>query len=200
MRIIGKIPSRLYAKCSGWRKIAFRDAQERLEILQRPTMTLVNDEPNQVKLDLAIEILRWEGEAKLAVGGSSMLPSIWPGDVLEVHRVDAADLAVDDVVVFARENRLVVHRVLSLNRERDEIVLITRGDRSPRPDSPVSASELLGKVKMIQRGGRTLFPHQSRWTQIASWILLRSELCTRALLYLAVIRRRSLSLDEAWAS
>jgi signal peptidase len=163
-------------------------------------MATVTDEPSQVKFDLAVEVLRSAGGAKLAVGGSSMLPSIWPGDVLDIQRVAAADLALDDVVVFARENRLVVHRILSLNRDGDEVILITGGDRSRRSDSPVSASELLGKVEMIQRGGRKLIPRRTRWTRIASWILLRSELCTRILLYLAVIRRNSLSMDLAWAS
>lgn len=163
-------------------------------------MTSVNNESRQVKLELAIDVLRSAGEAKLAVSGSSMLPSIWPGDVLEVHRVAAADLALGDVVVFARENRLVVHRVLGLNCERDEVVIITQGDRSPRSDSPVSASELLGKIKAIQRRGRKFTPQSTTWTRFASWILLHSELCTRVLLYLAGIRRSSLSLDEAWAS
>jgi signal peptidase len=163
-------------------------------------MASVTDERSHLKFSLAVEVLRSAGEARLFVGGGSMLPSIWPGDILEIHRVAAADLAVHDVVVFARENRLVVHRILSLNRERDEVVLITRGDRSHQTDSPVSVSELLGKVKTIQRGRRRLVPHKTRWTHIASWILLRSELCTRILLYLAVIRRNSLNLDPAWAS
>ena len=163
-------------------------------------MAPVTDERSRLKFSLAVEVLRSAGEARLFVGGGSMLPSIWPGDILEIQRVASEDLAVNDVVVFARENRLVVHRILSLNSDGDEIILITRGDRSHRSDSPVSASELLGKVKMIQRGGRKLFPHRSRWTQIASWILLRSELCTRILLYLAAIRRNSLSMDLAWAS
>jgi signal peptidase len=164
------------------------------------SMTTLIDESSYLKLSLAIDVLRSAGEARLAVGGSSMLPSIWPGDVLQIHRVAAADLAVDDIVVFARENRLVVHRILSLNRECDDVVLITRGDRSPKSDSPVSASELLGKVKTLQRGGRKLLPHRTRWTRIASWILLRSELCTRVLLYLALIRRDSLALDPIWVS
>ena|ERR1700691_4614857 len=163
-------------------------------------MTRVNDERRQLKFSLAVEVLRSTGEARLFARGGSMLPSIWPGDILEIHRVGATDLAPDDIVVFARENRLVVHRILSLNRERDDVVLITRGDRSPKSDSPVSAIELLGKVKTIQRGGRKLLPHRTRWTRIASWILLRSELCTRVLLYLALIRKDSLARDPIWAS
>jgi signal peptidase I len=156
-------------------------------------MATVLDESNYLKLSLAVEVLRSVGEARLAVGGASMLPSIWPGDILEIRRAAAADLSLGDIVVFARDNRLVVHRVLRVNRERDELVLITRGDRSHRADAAVSFRELLGKVKAIQRGQRNIAPRLTWWRQIASWILLRSELCTRVLLHLAVIRRNSLT-------
>jgi len=156
-------------------------------------MATVLDERSYLKLSLALEVLRSVGEARLAVGGASMLPSIWPGDILEIHRVAAADLALGDIVVFAREHRLVVHRVLRVNRERDEVILITRGDRSPRADSPVSASELLGQVTAIQRGQRNFIPYKTRWMQIVSWVLRRSELCARVLLHLAVIRQNSLT-------
>jgi hypothetical protein len=157
------------------------------------TMATVPDESTDLKLSLALEVLGSMGEARLAVGGASMLPSIWPGDILEIHRAAAADLSLGDIVVFARDNRLIVHRVLRVNRELDELVLITRGDRSPRADAAVPFSELLGKVKAIQRGRRNIGPRLTWWRQIASWILLRSELCTRVLLHFAAIRRNSLT-------
>ncbi len=164
------------------------------------TMATVTDERSHLKLSLAIEMLRSVGEARLAVGGGSMFPSIWPGDILEIHRVAAADLAPGDIVVFARENRLVVHRVLRVNRERDEVVLITRGDRSPRADSPVSANELLGRVRAIRRGHRNIIPRRTRWPQIASWVLRRSELGSRLLLHLAAVRRNSSTPKTVWAN
>jgi len=162
-------------------------------------MDTVTDERRTLKFNLAVKVLRCAGEARLAVAGASMLPSIWPGDILELHRVSADDIFPSDIVVFARENRLVVHRVLELNRERDDVILITRGDRSPRADSPVSASEVLGRVRTIRRGSRTIIPRVTFWTRAASWILLRSELCTRLLLHLA-LRRNSPDEDPLWAT
>ena len=158
----------------------------------------VEDEHSLLKFSLAIEVMRSVGEAQLTVGGASMLPSIWPGDILEIHRV-GADLARGDIVVFARDNRLVVHRVLGVNRERDEVILLTQGDRSPRADSPVSANELLGKVRAIRRGHRNIIPRRTRWTQTAAWVLRRSELCTRVLLHLAAVRRNSSTPATVWA-
>ena len=44
------------------------------------------DARRKLKFDLAVEVLRSFGTAKLPVTGASMLPSFWPGDILEVHR------------------------------------------------------------------------------------------------------------------
>src|ERR1035438_8600472 len=109
------------------------------------------DEGRNVELDLAIDVLRSLGEARLAVSGSSMLPSIWPGDILEIHWVAAADISKGDIVVFARENRLIVHRVLRMTREGEHLTINTRGDRSARVDAPLSVNELLGRVQTIDR-------------------------------------------------
>ena len=160
------------------------------------------DERSDVKLGLAIDMLRSVGEARLAVSGGSMLPSLWPGDILEIHRVAVTDISKGDIVVFARENRLIVHRVLRMNGESDDVActLTTRGDRSARVDAPVSVNELLGRVRTIQRSNRNILPRMTLSTQIASWILRRSELLTRLLLHLALVRRNSLSPERAWAS
>jgi signal peptidase I len=163
-------------------------------------MATAIDEHKRLRFLLFVKVLRSAGEARLAVAGASMLPSIWPGDVLEIHRVAVADISLGDIVVFARKNRLVVHRVLRLNREQDDVVVITRGDRSATADSPVSTNELLGKVTVIRRGHRNIIPRMTLWTQIASWILRRTELCTRVLLHLATARRNSLTSEPVWAS
>ncbi len=57
-------------------------------------------------------------------------------------------------MVFAREGRLVVHRVKSKSGNFREPLLATRGDRSRRDDPVVAGSELLGRVTQIERGGR----------------------------------------------
>jgi signal peptidase I len=158
------------------------------------------DERDNLKFDLAMSVLRSVGEARLAVSGGSMLPSLWPGDILEIHRVAVEEISQGDIVIFAREHRLIVHRVLRISREGDEIAVITRGDRSARVDAPVSANELLGRVRTIQRGDRNISPRMTFWTQMASSILRRSELFTRLLLHFVIVRRNLLSPETAWAS
>jgi hypothetical protein len=44
------------------------------------------DARDEVKRHLFVEVLRSFGEARLAVTGASMLPAVWPGDILEVRR------------------------------------------------------------------------------------------------------------------
>jgi signal peptidase I len=156
-------------------------------------MPPVVDEPSNLKLSLAMALLRSTGEAKLSVAGGSMLPTLRPGDILEIQRVADKDLSLGDIVVFARGNRLVVHRVMEMKREKNEVTVITRGDRSPKADAPISSGEVLGKVKVIQRGTRNVIPRVTRWTRAASWILLRSEFCTRVVYHLALARGKSIS-------
>ena len=57
------------------RRIPADECQRRMEI---------TDKRSELKSELFLEVLKSSGEAKLAVNGTSMLPSIWPGDVLEV--------------------------------------------------------------------------------------------------------------------
>ena len=158
------------------------------------------DERSKLKFALAIDLLRSVGEAQLAVSGGSMLPSLWPGDILEIHRVPEEEVSKGDVVVFARQNRLIVHRVTQITRQGDRMTVITRGDRSARADAPVSANELLGKVRSVRRGDRVITPRLTDWTQLASWTLRRSEILTRLLLHFALVRDNFLSPERAWTS
>ncbi|MGA2133206.1 MAG: S24 family peptidase [Bryobacteraceae bacterium] len=128
-----------------------------------------------LKLDLAAEVLTSCGQARLPVTGSSMLPALWPGDLLDVQR--SAEIRPGDVVVYQRHGRLVVHRVAS--RSGDQIT--THGDRLKHPDLPVPAAEILGRVVGVERRGRSVQPHRR---PMLSWLLSRSEFCTRVALRL----------------
>ena len=140
---------------------------------------------SELKGQLLLEILKSSGQAKLAVTGTSMLPSIWPGDVLEVHRQSMAEISPGDVVFVTRNGGFAAHRVVEKVCGEDRTLLITRGDALRPPDLPVSPEELLGRVTAILRGGRRLEPLLTPWGRAASWILSRSELCTKLALHVA---------------
>jgi signal peptidase I len=101
---------------------------------------------------VAAEVLRVSGELFLRAFGASMLPSIWPGDVLTIHTSRTQDLRRGDIVLYARGEGFVIHRVVEAGTD----ALITRGDACRANDLPVDSSEVLGRVALIRRG-RTQF-------------------------------------------
>jgi signal peptidase len=74
----------------------------------------------ELKIGLAAEVLRSSGELRLRVTGTSMLPAIWPGEVLLIRRDGAAQagpgdrLMHDDQPVSAGE---LLGRVVGVPRQ-----------------------------------------------------------------------------------
>ena len=62
--------------------------------------------------ELAAEVLRSWGRLRLRATGASMLPAVWPGDVLSVRSQGVVEALPGDIVLFGREGRLVAHRVV----------------------------------------------------------------------------------------
>src|SRR5260370_25199053 len=95
---------------------------------------------------------------RLGGGGLSMIPSVRTGDILFIERRDTREIGAGDIVIFARERKLVAHRVLCKIAVDGMSHAITRGDALFSPDEPVSPTELLGSVRHIVRAGRHLEP------------------------------------------
>lgn len=144
-----------------------------------------------LKCSLAAEVLRSFGALRLRVHGSSMLPSIYPGDILTVRRQDISEALCGDVVLFARQGRLYAHRVLEKNEDRGKVMLIVRGDALPERDLPVSGGELLGRVTSIARGRSRIDPRRGFGihARLAAWFLRHSESLARLFLHLHALRR-----------
>ena len=124
---------------------------------------------------LAAEIVRSCGAVRLRVFGTSMVPSILPGDLIAVRRAGVREISRGDVVLYSRTGRLFVHRVVDQpiaggTPGLDEPCLITRGDRHAHDDAPVHARELLGRVVSVERGNRKI-EFAVRANAIGRWIL-----------------------------
>jgi signal peptidase I len=111
---------------------------------------------NLCKHNLAVEVLRTTGTLRLTAFGYSMLPALWPGEVLTVKAKSLDQIQRGDVVLFAREGRFFIHRNLGPTKTHCELRLLTRGDAMPHPDEPVTADELLGKIEGVERGARQM--------------------------------------------
>ena len=101
---------------------------------------------------LAGEIVRTFGQVRLRVFGTSMVPSILPGDLISVQRAGLSGINSGEIVLYSRAGRLFAHRVVCRAGSHEETRLITRGDRLSHNDPPVCSSELLGRVTSIQCG------------------------------------------------
>ena len=107
---------------------------------------------NAIGCDLAAEVVGVFGSVRLRVSGTSMAPTLCPGELVGVEKTRMTEILPGEIVVFARDGRLIVHRVVTKIQSRGESYLVTRGDRIRKSDSPVSGSEFVGRVNHIERG------------------------------------------------
>ena len=94
----------------------------------------------------------------LRVNGSSMLPSLFPGDLLTFRPCAPEEIVVGDIVLFLREGRCFVHRVAERMAGNAAARLRTRGDALPACDAPLVETEVLGRLATVERKGRRLPP------------------------------------------
>jgi Peptidase S24-like len=145
-----------------------------------------------VELALAKEVLHAFGELRFVAQGSSMLPTIFPGDTLLVSRQPAASVRPGHVVLFSREGRFCAHRVVRAIDVDAQPFVVTCGDALTQEDSPVAEHELLGRVTAVLRFGKRIELEQTksvpsfwlRWAvrhsdSVGTWLLRWHSLRTR---------------------
>jgi hypothetical protein len=159
-------------------------------------MNHANNSANRIARTLAEEVLQTFGQVRLRAFGTSMAPSILPGDFISVQRAELDDISFGEVVLFSREGRLFIHRVVNRNVASSadisfESRLITRGDRLCHDDPPIRSVELLGRVVSIQRGTQRLKPTlpRGRWRQLVASVLRASDLATCLFIHVLAWRR-----------
>ncbi|HYM79141.1 MAG TPA: S24/S26 family peptidase [Candidatus Dormibacteraeota bacterium] len=130
---------------------------------------------------MASEVLRSSGSLRLQVTGWSMLPTVWPGDILVIEHLESDAAKDGDIVLFGRDRRLFAHRIISQDSKAGEPGILTRGDAMAAPDAPVAKNELLGKVSYILRNGKCIEPNKTlRFPERAVAALVqRSETAAR---------------------
>lgn len=104
---------------------------------------------DSARISLFIDLLNRLGVACFRANGSSMLPSVRPGDILTVRQCHAREVRIGDIALFTRDSRLFAHRVVAHSDGR----LVTRGDAVAATDPPVTESEFLARVVSVTRAG-----------------------------------------------
>jgi len=155
-------------------------------------MTIPAEARDSYKLELAAEVLSSGATIRLQAFGTSMLPSIWPGDVLSVERKPDPEIVPGDIVLVARRNRFFIHRLV----EKHNSHWITRGDSLPQKDEPVGEDRVLGKVSLIHKKTGTVVPtpQVSLLTCMLAWMLCHWDSLRNVVLRIQSFRQRRSTL------
>lgn len=152
-------------------------------------MQVAHDCVDSLRNELAADAVRSFGNVRLRVTGSSMLPAIRPGDILQIRKCRTEETGPGDIVLFTRHRRLFAHRVVA----RAGAGLVTQGDAIAVPDPSVSASELLGKVTHVSRRGASIRNHSELTIsgRLTAAFLRRSAIAVRVFTRLHGLRQRA---------
>ena len=150
--------------------------------------------PSEVHVDLAAEVLRRFGEIRFIARGSSMIPAIYPGDLLTVRTHRIADARSGQIVLCLREGRFWAHRVMRKWRDGNRFLFSTRGDALAHEDPSLDESQLLGSVTSIVRYGKSVeVAHiAGPWMKILRVGVRHSSALARTLLSSHMLRMRLL--------
>lgn len=147
---------------------------------------------------LAAEVLQSNGLLQLRVTGSSMLPSLWPGDVLTIESETSKSVSVGEIILFQRGDQFVIHRVARVSSSGGQAQLTTRGDSMVDDDTPILFSEVLGRVTWVQRGREPVSvpARLSFFLRSFGWIFSRSGFLTNIALRCNEVRRRQTGFNS----
>ena len=154
-------------------------------------MAAMPDTLDDFKRGMAEEFLRKTGFLHLQVLGQSMLPGIWPGDVLTIETKVANEMEIGDIGLFRRNERFFVHRIKNKLILDGSLHLLARGDSAGTNDPPFPADALLGRVVKVQHGNRTTVPvrEPGLYARLLGWIFGSCSAARNLALRLERIRR-----------
>lgn len=100
---------------------------------------------------LVADVLQRSGRlpqsVRLRVHGESMLPALWPGDVVEIASCSLEEVRPGEIVLAQRDGRLFLHRLVGRsNTPCTPNGFLLRGDSMPGPDPHFPTEALLGRL------------------------------------------------------
>jgi len=133
--------------------------QQKELLSERQPMNAASPSRDAVRLELAAEALRRFSEVRFVAHGSSMVPSIYPGDCLTVQTFGVEVPRCGDIVLYDRNGQFCVHRIVNILKKGVALFYVLRGDALTDYDPPVAACELLGRVTYLERRGESPDPN-----------------------------------------
>lgn len=91
----------------------------------------------------------FKDKATAVVVSESMLPTLKVGDHVMIERLDKTDeLSVGDVYVYAKDDILVIHRLVAeyYSEDTQETLYVFKGDNNDYCDIPVKKESIIAKA------------------------------------------------------
>jgi Peptidase S24-like len=141
--------------------------------------------PSALVAEALVLSARFGRTVRLRVFGESMLPTLWPGDVVEIESCSLENVRAGEIVLAQRDDRLVMHRLLVRCGQNN---FLLRGDSVACPDPPFPSQALLGRLvrRADERRGLTpsgLHPgFGAKWSRTVGMVLCHWGLARRVAL------------------
>lgn len=88
-----------------------------------------------------------KGPIKLSAKGGSMEPTIYHGEKVIVEQKSIDNISINDIVLFVKNNRFIIHRIIYREEISEQISFLTRGDACDELDDWVLfQDEIIGVV------------------------------------------------------
>ncbi|RXZ81571.1 hypothetical protein EBB07_14165 [Paenibacillaceae bacterium] len=101
--------------------------------------------------------LNQQGYIDIPAKGKSMYPFIRSGDVCRFEPFVEQDLSRGDILLFIAPGQLLIgHRYLRSTQKHGIRHFVCKGDSNIHPDLPLIGEQILGKLRWIRTGQRTI--------------------------------------------
>jgi len=112
------------------------------------------------------------------IRGDCMSPLIRQGDVLTIEHGECT-LRIGDILIFKKDDDLLAHRLVYVEKSATGDLLYTKGDRSLQLDSPISVGHVQGKVIEASGSNGRLCFSSPFWRIISRVLALLSHATAR---------------------
>jgi len=102
--------------------------------------------------DIGFMLLAEGKTIRVRAEGISMYPSIKSGSVIFLEPFEQGTEPVPgEIIAWKRDSGIVVHRLISVYKQKNQKYFVTRGDSSLVEDEPVLLEQIAGKVVRVEK-------------------------------------------------